>query len=390
MEENKKESWILYMCTFPPRECGIATFTQDLTTAIDNKFNPAIKSKILAMNHKGICADNYPKNVIFQLDDDNIQAYADLAKNINKNDKIKLVNIQHEFGIFGGWYGEYLLNFIEALNKPFVVTFHTVVPDIIEKKDSRKRIVQTIAKKAKKIIVLNRLAINILKNDYDVDESKITVIPHGIHDIPYENSIKEKTKLGYKNKTILTTFGFIRSSKGFEYLIDALPGVVDKFPNVLYLIVGGVHPTKIGKGGITYLKFLKNRVKKLGLQENIKIIDRYVSLEEVLQYLKATDLYLCHTKYGGQIVSGTLAYAMGCGRPVISTPFLHSKEALLPNMGILAKSQNPKSFEKAIIKLLSNPRLMAEMGKNAYKYTRHMTWRNVADSYMEVFSKFLI
>ena len=380
---------ILHIATYPPRECGIATYTQDLVTAMDNKFNPQIESKIIAMDHNALNY-NYPDKVIFNINQDNIEEYINVAEEINEMGSVKLVSIQHEFGIFGGYYGKYLLKFIEVLNKPYVVTFHTIVPDSISINDARKRIVQMIAKKARYVIVLNKLAINILKEDYGVDDSKIVVIPHGIHDVSFEYNAKEKEKLGYKDKLLLTTFGFIRKSKGIENVINALPEVVDKFPDVLYLIIGEIHQNNRSKGE-SYLEFLKNKVNELNIQKHVKLINNYIALNEIISYLKATDLYLCSTKNKGQIVSGTLAYAMGCGRAIVSTPFLHAKEIVSPQRGIIVEDfNNPKLFTNAIIKLLSNPSLRKKMGKNAYEYTRHMTWSNVAESHMNVFKEYLI
>ena len=380
---------ILYMATYPPRECGIATYTEDLCNAMDDKFNPKIESKIVAMDHNAL-NHTYPDKVIFNIDQDNIQEYINVAKEINEMESVKLLNIQHEFGIFGGYYGEHLLEFIKVLNKPFVVTFHTIVPENVSKSRTRKRVLQEIAKKAAKIIVLNKLAIDILKKDYGVDDSKIVVIHHGIHDVPFENSIKEKRNLGYDDKIVLSTFGFVSWHKGYEHVIDALPPVVKKFPNVLYLIIGGIHPKKRMKYGDKYLKFLKNRVNKLGLEENVVFINNYLPLNEILRYLKATDIYICHTNATGQIVSGTLSYAMGTGRAVISSPFLHANEILTPERGIIVKeSMNPSLFTNAIIKLLSDPDLRNKMAKNSYEYTRHMTWSNVAIFHMKVFQEYL-
>lgn len=389
MKKTKNRPQIVFMSTYPPRECGIATFTEDLRTAFDKKFSKAAKSKILAMNNKKSKNLKYPKDVTFTIDQENLQDYIDVAKKINNRDEIKLVNIQHEFGIFGGYYGENLLKFIETLNKPLIVTFHTVVPHRIHKSDSRKRIIQAIAKKAKHIVVLNKLAINILKKDYGIDDSKIVVIHHGIHDVPFENNIKERIKLGHKDKIVLTTFGFISKHKGYEYVIEALPKVVKKFPNVLYVLAGGTHPT-IQKNGESYLDLLKKKTRELGIQKNVKFINKYLTLDEIISHLKAADLYICPTISSGQIVSGTLAYAMGCGRAVVSTPFLHAKDAVTKGRGIVIDGfEKPKLFSDAVIKILSNPSLKEKMEKNTYKYTRQMTWPNVANSYMELFDQYL-
>lgn len=387
--KNKKSTSIAFLSTYHSRQCGIATFTKNLTDALNKKYSDSVKLEMIAMDNFESESLSYPKEVIFRIRENVINDYILAAKKINNNKDIKLVNIQHEFGIFGGYFGGKLLKFVENLKKPIILTLHTVVPKKIHKNNTRKKIVQAIAKKVNCIIVLNPLAIKILKKDYGLPNSNIIVIPHGIHKIPFESSEKEKIKLGYKNKIVLTTFGFIRKSKGLEHIIDSLPKVVNKFPNVLYLIIGEVHSRHRAKGE-SYLKFLKNRAKELGIQNNVKFINKYVRLNELIRYLKATDLYLCSTTSKGQIVSGTLAYAMGCGRAVISTPFLHAKQDITQDRGIVLKDfKNPDLFSDAIIKILLNPSLKKKMEKNSYKYTRHMLWSNVADSYMDVFEEYL-
>tara|TARA_B100000315_G_C14531763_1_gene566548 strand:+ start:347 stop:1537 length:1191 start_codon:yes stop_codon:yes gene_type:complete len=374
------------MSTFPPRECGIATFTQDLCHAMDQKFNPKVKSKIVAMDSNASGSLKYNEDVILNINDSNVQDYIDAAEKINGMEDVKVVSIQHEYGIFGGYYGEYLIKFVEILNKPIFVTFHTIVPDNISTSATRKRVLQVLAKKATQIIVLNKMAIDILKTDYNIDNSKIVVIPHGIHQVPFESSSHEKIKFGYENRLVLSTFGFLSRHKGYEHIIDSLPGVIEKFPQVLYLIIGGIHPSKFIKEGDSYLRELKDKVQALGLQKHVIFIDRYVPLDELFRYLKATDLYLCHTNSEGQIVSGTLAYAMGCGRAVISTPFLHAKEIVTSDCGIIVDEfKRPTLFAKAIITLLSDPELLGKMGKNAYENTRPMVWSNVAELYMDFF-----
>ncbi len=385
MIQKEKSSWIMYMSTFPPRECGIATFTKDLVTAMDKRFNPKIKSKITAMNNNCTNIYNYPENVMFQISDTNIHEYAEVAEKINKTDSIKIVNIQHEFSIFGGRKCRYLIHFIEALNKPFVVTFHTVLPD---PDDQIRKVVQSIARKAACLIVMNNLAIDILRNDYGLN-NEIIVIPHGIHPVDFNTSVKAKTGLGYKDRVILTTFGMINPHKGIEHVISALPDVIKKFPDVLYLIIGETHPYERKKRGEKYRNFLEKKVKESGLQEHVKFYNKYVKLNEIIKYLEATDIYIAPSLNQKQITSGTISYAMGSGRVVISTPFLHAKDAVTPEMGLLVEFNNPKSFSDAIIKILSDPLLKQEMEKNAYSYTRDATWPNVAESYMNIFKEYL-
>ncbi len=372
------------MGTFPPRECGIATFTRDLTNAMDKKFSPLIKSKILAMNDNSINTYNYPKNVLLNLNEDSIQEYIDTAKKINKIDAVKLISIQHEFGIFGGDYGSHLTSFLNEINKPVIITFHSVLP---KPNNQLKKVVQNLAEKSVCFIVMTKNAVEILRKDYEIN-NPIKVIPHGIPTVSFGSNKKEKEKIGYKNNTILLTFGMLGAGKGCENVIEALPKLVKKFPNLLYLIVGETHPIVRINEGEKYRNFLKNKVKELNLQKNVKFYNKYVKLSEIIKYLKAADIYVCSNTDPNQAVSGTLAYAMGCGRAVISTPFIHAKEAVNPKTGILVEFNNSQSFADAILKLLSNPDLKEKMNKNAYLNTRHMTWPNVVESYMEVFNKY--
>ncbi|MBU0628908.1 MAG: glycosyltransferase, partial [Nanoarchaeota archaeon] len=384
MGEADKSSWILYLGTFPPRECGIATFTKDLTTAADIRFSPLIKSKIVAMNKDSTNIYNYPEDVLFQINDSDIQEYIDTAKNINRINRIKLINIQHEFGIFGGEYGSYLIAFLEVIEKPVVITFHSVLPS---PDDKLKRVVQALADKSKCIIVMAKIGEDILRNDYGI-KTDIKVIPHGIPKVSFVNSKKEKAKLGYSGKIMLSSFGMVNSGKGYEYVIDALPRVVEKFPNLMYLIVGETHPVVRKNEGEQYRNFIEKKVKDLGLQKNVKFYNKYVTLKEIVQYLQATDIFICSNKNPNQVTSGTLAYAAGAGRAIISTPFLHAKELITQDRGILVEFNNTESFANAIIKILSDPKLKGSMEKNAYANTRNMTWNNVALAYNKIFNKY--
>jgi glycosyltransferase involved in cell wall biosynthesis len=385
MIKQKKQSYVLYVGTFPPRECGIATFTRDLTSAVD-KSSLAFQSKILAMNRNGVNVYNYPKKVIFQITDDEIKDYVEVAKKINKMNSIKLVNIQHEFGIFGGEYGDYIIPFIEILNKPIIINFHSVIPD---PEDKLKETVRSIANKVDCITVMTQKGVNILRKQYGI-KTKIRLIPHGIPNVKYNSNIKTKSVLGYKDKILLSSFGLMSNGKGYEYVIDALPKVVEKFPNLLYLIVGETHPVVRKKEGEKYRTFLEKKIKKLGLQNNVKFYNKYLTLNEIIKYLRATDVYICSSQNPNQITSGTLVYAMGCGKPVISTPFLHAKDLFNKKRGILTRFNSNKSFEKALLNILSDKNKIKNMGKECYYYTRHMTWPNVAIAHKKLFDSLVI
>lgn len=380
------ENIALFMGTFPPRECGIATFTQDLTNAIDKRFYPSIKTKILALNNNGTNIYNYPKKVMFQISDTDINSYIETAKKINKSKKIKVVCIQHEFGIFGGYYGDHLLAFLEVLKKPAFVTFHSVLPNPDKQ---RKIVVKAIADRVNAIIVMTQKAVTILQKEYKITETPIKVVPHGIPDVNFETQLKEKNHLRLKNKIVLSSFGMISRNKGYEYVIEALPEVVKQYPNLVYVIVGGTHPVVRKNEGEVYRNMLEAKVKELGLQNNVKFYNKYVTKEEIIQYVKASDIYISPSLTPEQITSGTLVYAMGCGRAVVSTPFLHAKDILTKDRGELAEFEDSESFTKAILRILNNQERLRILESNAYTYTRQMVWHNVGLSYVRQFNRYL-
>lgn len=384
--DKKNKSWIVCLATFPPRQCGIATFTTDLTNAIDRMFEPSIKSKIVAMNLTEVSHFPYPDKVILQISQPREEDYINAANKLNQLKEVKLVNIQHEFGIFGGEYGSHLLLFLKKLQKPVVTTFHTVLPAPDER---MRNTVQAIMKYSKGIVVMTHSSKEILKKDYGLNPDRIQVIPHGIHHVPYRASKNAKSALGFSGKLILSTFGFLSPGKGVEYVIEAMPSVVEKFPNVQFLIAGVTHPAVLEQEGETYRNFLTKKVHQLDLSNYVSFYNTYFDINKLLQFLEATDVYLSTSLNSNQAVSGTLSYALGSGRPVISTAFAQAKQDITSEVGISVDFKNPQAFTDAIIKLISNNELCLQMGKNAYFRTRHMTWENVAHSYMKYFSQFV-
>ena len=302
--------------------------------------------------------------------------------------KIKLVCIEHEFGIFGGEEnGEYLIAFLDKLEKPAVVTFHSVVPN---PSDERKRVVMSIAKRSKAITVMAASAVDILVDNYGVDRNKIHVIHHGVPSIDLlKDNTSVKRSLGLDNRFVISTFGLINKGKGIEYAIKALPNIVKKFPNVLYLIIGETHPIVRKQEGEEYRNKLIRLVEKLGLKDNVKFYNKYLTLEEIIEYLKASDLYIYSALDKNQIVSGTLAYAMSAGKAIIGTPSIYAKEVLADGRGVVVEFKNVKSMEKTIFDIIENPSLRKNLEKNAYAFSRQMTWPNVATNYLNVFKKFI-
>ena len=384
-EPPKKPNHILFVSSYPPRECGIATFTQDLTSAFDKKFNPALKAKICALNEQATSTYNYNCNVQYQINSPELESYVALAKKINSRSDIKLINIQHEFGIFGGEYGHYLVPFVQTLEKPVIITFHSVIP---RPDRELKKVVKALAAECKAVVVMNRLSQNILEKDYHIPQYKIAYIPHGIPQVAYESSKKFKKELGFEGKIVLSTFGFISKNKGVEYAIRALPKIIRKYPNIIYLIMGETHPDVRKRWGEEYRDRLNREINRLGLNDHVKFYNKYVPLEEIIHLLKATDIYISTPIDKDQSVSGTLSYALGCGRAVVATATEYAKHIVNKKNGVLVHFKKSKEIAKAVISLLNDEKTNKAMATHAYKDTRPMIWPNVAESYLKLYKKF--
>jgi glycosyltransferase involved in cell wall biosynthesis len=384
MKYGEFNNTIIYLATYPPRECGIATFSQDLITSIDKQFNPKVRSRVISMNETAMSLYNYPSKVIGTISADGIKDYVAMAEYINAKKEIKLVNIQHEFGIFGGIWGDYLIPFLQVLKKPAITTLHSVLPkpDVF-----LQDIVRSICDNSKAIIVMNSLSRDILVSKYGISTSKLVVIPHGIPQVTFEPSKISKTILGLQNKTVLSTFGLLSRGKGIEYAIRSLPPLTRKYPDIIYLIIGETHPAVQRDDGERYRNFLQREVNRLGLQKNVKFYNKYLTLEEIIMYLKATDIYISTALDKEQSVSGTLSYALGCGRPVISTSTSYAQFLIEKDRGILVRFRNTNDVTQAIKKLLEDKKLIKDMGQAAYEATRKMIWPNVARAYFDVFQK---
>ncbi len=373
---------ILFITSYPSRECGIATYSYDLMTAIKQKFGSSFSLKICALEIPGVKYE-YPEEVKYILHTSELEQYYKLAKQINADTNLKLVFVQHEFGLFGGHYGEYLLRFLSMINKPAITTFHTVLPG----PDSYcKKVVQEIITLSNSVVVMTNNAAAILATEYEAPVKKIEVIPHGTHLVSSFGPKERKAKNYLGNRLILSTFGLLSSGKSIETALNALPAIIEKFPNVLYLIIGKTHPGIIQHEGEKYRKFLHAKVIELNLENNVRFINKYLSLGDLLEYLQRTDIYLFTSKNPHQAVSGTFAYAMSCGCPIISTPIPHATE-LLDGAGIIVDFQNTMQLAEATIKLLSDPRMLLEMRLNALHKISPTAWQNAAIAHVELLQK---
>ena len=371
---------IAYISTYPPRECGIATFTKDLVDSVDliHEFGPPV---VVAVNEPETIY-NYSQRVKFQIERDSIEDYIQAAHYINAS-KVDVVNLQHEFGLFGGECGEYINSFLRNLQKPVVTTLHTVRPDFAFK---ARTVLKTIAHHSSSIVVMARTALQPLEN-YDVHSEKISVIQHGCPDIPFVSSEKVKPSLGLRGRIVLSTFGLISRGKGIEYAIQALSPIVEKEPRILYLIIGETHPEVRRIEGERYRKKLMKLAGELGLEEHVRFHNRFLTKRELIKYLQATDIYITPYIDPYQISSGTLIYALGAGKATISTPYLHAKDVLADGRGLFCNFKEPDSIAKCIRQLVENEELRKDIEKRVYEYSRKFVWSKVAKAYTELFRR---
>ncbi|TDD97033.1 glycosyltransferase [Flavobacterium cellulosilyticum] len=374
----EKEIKMLIVSSYPPRECGLATFSNDVLISIKKVFGATLPIEICALQNEKVTY-KYGKEVKYTIATSSLDNYRLVAEKINERNDIGLVCIQHEFGLHGGEYGNYILAFLLALNKQIITVFHTVLP---QPDETRKKIVQAIIDLSNKIVVLTTNSREILVNQYGIQNSKINLIPHGIHSILWEQKKIVKDKYHYSDKIVLSAFGLISENKGIETVLYALPEIVAKHPEVIYLVIGKTHPEIIKSEGEQYRNQLVAITQELHLDNNVIFINEYVELKQLLDYLTLSDIYLFSSKDPNQAVSGTFAYAMGCGCAVISTPIPHAIEVLKEGNGILLNSfSNSNEFQEAIIKLVENKELRIQMGRKAFSQSQETIWENIAIKY---------
>ncbi|KKQ75673.1 MAG: Glycosyl transferase group 1 [Candidatus Woesebacteria bacterium GW2011_GWB1_38_5b] len=370
---------LVFLGTYPPRECGIATFTQDLVNSCQKLLDSNVSCKVAALNLSASDSFDYPKEVFWQIEQNEKKSFADLAFQINQDESIEAVIIQHEYGIYGGRDGSNLLLFTKKCKKKKIIAFHTVLENI---SGNMHQVTKMLIQTCDEVVVLTQISKEILHRSYLEAEGKVRVIQHGIHPMPFVLPQGAKKLLKLENKIVLSTFGFLSPGKGIEYVLDALPQVVKSYPEVLYLILGETHPVIMRKQGETYRKFLMKKVKKLGLSKNVRFFDLYLPLPDLLKYLQATDIYISTSLNPNQAASGTFSYALGAGRAVISTIFKQSEELIGQCCGLLVPPGKPKAFQNAILTLLDNSKLRIRLHYDSYDKTRSMLWSNVAHDYL--------
>jgi len=374
--KKRKTIKTIYVASYIPRKCGIATFTKDLTNAI-NMLNPYALSEIMAINRPEEKLD-YPWEVKYKINQNDLNSYLQAAAYINQS-SADVVMLEHEFGLCGGHEGDYIVPFLESIKKPLVVTCHTVIDD---PDSDYGKVLKRIVAVAGAVVVMMQESADKLVSRYGVSKSKIAVIPHGTPDLPYGAESKYESK--FKNRIIFGNINLISEVKGIEYSLEATAELVKDFPNILCLIVGQTHPVVLQHDGERYRKQLIRLVKKLQISQNVKFVNEYVSLEELIEWLKLLDYYVTPYLDPDQSASGALAYAIGAGKSCISTPYVYAKEVLANGRGVSVPFRDSKAIARAIKGLEMNAEKKEEMEKKAYDFGRLMTWSSVALQHLDL------
>ncbi|MDW5550999.1 glycosyltransferase family 4 protein [Methanosarcina sp.] len=378
-----KQLKVLFIGTYVPKECGIATFTFDLLNSVSGEDND-VHCEVIALNDPSETYD-YPEEVVFQIQRDKIEDYYRAADFINQSD-IDIVCLQHEFGLFGGNAGDYIFALLSGINKPVISTMHT----IIQKPEPEYRVsTEKLIRYSEKLIVMSKTAVGMLKDIYKAPEDKIELIFHGVPDCPFNNCSKYKKKLDLKGDPLVLTFGLLSQNKGIESMLDALPEVVSQYPDLIYLVLGATHPVIKKNFGEAYRQYLQNKVSELGLEKNVVFHDKFVEKEELCDYILASDVYVSPYLSREQIVSGALTYAIGMGKAIVSTPYWYAQEMLSDRRGLLVDFGDTTGFRESLLHLIENPEECDNMRKKAYDFGRKMTWKNVGKQYNMVFTRAL-
>ena len=381
-DKIQKKAEILFVTSYPPRECGIATYSQDLIAALNKKFSHSLSIKVCALESSDFNY-SYPSEVKYILKTSLPDGYATLAAAINKDEQIKIVMIQHEFGFYK-YQKETFQQFLELINKPIALVFHTVLPHPDEQ---MKANISRIAEICESIVVMTKTSAKVLMNDYGVLKDKISVIAHGTHLVQHTNKKILKMKYDLVGKKILTTFGLLSAGKSIETTLDALPAIIQKCPEVMFLILGKTHPEVVKEDGEQYREMLEQKVIDLNIKDHVCFINKYLALPKLLDYLQLTDIYLFTTNDPNQAVSGTFVYAMSCACPIISTPIPHALEVLTKDTGIIFDFQNHKQLADAVISLLNNDELCTSISTNTLQKTVSTAWENSAVAHALLFEK---
>jgi glycosyltransferase involved in cell wall biosynthesis len=374
-------SRIAVVGNYLPRQCGIATFTTDLCDAISTEYGSARLFAVPVNDTESGYA--YPARVRLALQQDDLSSYEQAADFLNFTN-FDLVCLQHEYGIFGGPAGSHILGLLRRLKMPVITTLHTVLR---EPNPDQRRVMEEIAAISDRLIVMSQLSSQFLQEIFKVPGSKIDMVQHGVPDLPFLDPNFYKDRFGVDGKAVLVTFGLLSPNKGIENVIQALPQILAKHKNVVYIVAGATHPHILRREGDRYRAYLQALAKEVGVESNVMFHNRFVRPEEMVEFIGAADIYITPYRHEAQVVSGTLAYALGAGKAIISTPYWHAIELLDDGRGALVPFQDPDAIARKAVELLDTPAIRHRMRKRAYNYARVMVWKSAAQGYMASFAQ---
>jgi glycosyltransferase involved in cell wall biosynthesis len=394
-----------FVSSFPPRECGIATFTNDLTASIskiadgitwnvnvvqkcNNLFlsNASLREQAVQLSKKEfVLSKRFISKTFNVIKDCDVKSYVAAADKINGS-KIDVVNIQHEFGLYKGDFGSYILEFMRRVKKPIVTSLHTILPN---PPPGMRDVVKDIYALSDRVVTSANTGIELLNNTYGLDKKKLTLIPHGVPAVPFIDTTLPKKRLGLSGKFVIASYGLINPDKGIETVIEALPSIIDANPNkdILYMVVGEPHPALDEKVRQRYKDKLDSLVKSLGLAKNVVLVQRYLPNREMIAHFLATDICAVTNTNPSQISSGVLSQAIGCGKSIVATEFTHAAEVLSNGRGMLVKFGCPEDIAEKINLLIGNSELRNAMSRQVYEYAQSITWDRIARLYVDVFSQ---
>ena len=381
MTRNTDIRKIAFIGNYLPRKCGIATFTHDLCTSVATQY-PTSNCFVVPVNDLAEGYD-YPGEVRFEIEEQELDSYLRAADFLNFSNA-DIVCLQHEFGIFGGPAGSHIIRLLRNLRMPIVTTLHTV---LLEPSEDQRRVLDQVVELSARVIVMTERARSFLLEVYGVSEAKIDLIPHGIPDMPFVDPAFYKDQFDVEGKFVALTFGLLSPNKGIEYMLRAMPRILEEFPNFVYIVLGATHPNLIREQGERYRISLEREAKVLGIKSNVSFYNRFVELDELLEFIGVADIYITPYLNPAQITSGTLAYAFGCGKAVVSTPYWHAEELLADGRGILVPFADSGALAQEICELLRDETRRHAMRKKAYLMGRDMIWSQVAHQYVDSFQR---